>query len=265
MSQYQTLSEFMRSPFGTPSMDKVTSYSSKYQEFRKDGKIKIVGYTIVEDAYYYHIRIPSESKDGKVSYDVVIRFFTDDESVKKENSLQNYFIQFFSNSPSFIYKYAVLYKQNGFLIEPLFNKMDQEFKDVLPEKTNPNMQLSYDKSIYFACRYLSEMKFRALSKHGMILQRRISNKTFFTNIQSFGYAKIDLLVASFEKRMERKNEELKSHYKKEKDSQKKKTVMNKNKLSSIVIKKAGMATNSFDRQSIHRKKKISAKKTTRKI
>ena len=121
-SKYQSIGEFMHSPFGlNSSMEKNNKYESLYNTFVQSNKIYIAGYTNIEDSYYVHVKIPSESqKDGKYEYDVVIRFFTDKPELRHVNSLRAYYMQFFSNSPSFIYKYAALYKK-----EPL------EFRNVI--------------------------------------------------------------------------------------------------------------------------------------
>ena len=163
---FQTFDSFMRMPFHRDSqIQKNMKYNVLYKEYISKNKIYIAGYTEIEDSYYIHIKVPSDSlKDGKYEYDVVIRFFTDDPKLKYNNSLSGYYIQFFSNSPGFIYRYAVVYKKYHFLIEELYNKMDPDFKDQMPEKTNPNEELSYEKTIYFACKFISERKFRILNR-----------------------------------------------------------------------------------------------------
>ena len=88
----------------------------------------------------------------------------------KENTLKNYYVQFFSNSPSFIYKYAVLYKRNGALIENLYDKLNPEYADTLPETTNKTLEVSFDKSIYFTVRFLLDYRFSYLNKIGMIMR-----------------------------------------------------------------------------------------------
>lgn len=264
MSQYQTLSSFMRSPFGNASMEKVTKYSSQYQSNRQ--KIKIAGWTSIEDSYYYHVSIPSETKkDSGLHYDVVIRFFTNDNGIKKEPNLQNYFIQFYSNSPGFIYHYAVIYKQKGFLIDLLYDKMDPRYKDTLPEKTNPNMELSFDKSIYFACRFLAERKYLALNKLGMMHKRKKAANKFFSDIQSFESSKVDQLISTFEKKVSKERKKITSEYI---DDRKKKTTKNSSSDFVTPIIQAKKATKStiknHTKRSVYAKPKITAKKSTRK-
>ena len=177
--KYQTLPEFVMRPFGKPTdVSKDASYAKMYTELVRYNKIRIVAVSIIESSYYFHIKVPSESqKNKKIEYDVVIRFFTDDPVMLDQPDLNGYYIQFFSNSPSFIYKYAYVYKQNGFLIEDLFEKLDGDYEDIPPTKTNPNQVMSYDKSIYCATRYLNETRFRNLNKSGVLLSKLINIST----------------------------------------------------------------------------------------
>lgn len=206
--KYQTLSEFIRSPFNKrDAMAKNTKYETMYQKFMSENKIRIAGYMEVEDSYYIHVKIPSESNKGEnYEYDVVIRFFTDRIETQAQPSLTSYYIQFFSNSPGFIYQYATLYKREGYLIESLYNKLDPEFMDKMPEKTNNGMELSYDKSIYFACRHLSEMKFRVLNKKGIILQKKKTPDRFMADISDFKSVKFDQDMMNADKQLKRQLE-----------------------------------------------------------
>ena len=185
MPKYQTISEFVFMPFGNyTSQSKLEKYKALY--LTNNSKIILNAYTKIEDSYYFHVKVPSESqKDGNVYYDVVIRFFTDKPAVKSSSHLRDYYIQFFSNSPGFIYNYAVLYKNNGFLIDFLYTKMDPRYFDKLPIKTNKNLELSYDKSIYFTCRFLNEKKFKVLNKVGITLGKKLPPDKFFKEIKDF--------------------------------------------------------------------------------
>ena len=226
-SKFQTITEFLLSPFNNPNdVNKDSTYSSKYSSYVSTNKIRLNAVCVIEESYYYHIKIPSESnKDGNYEYDVVIRFFTDSEDVMKDTHLRRYYVQFFSNSPSFMYQYAYLYKQEGFLIEALYNKLDPDYIDTPPEKTNSNMVKSYDKSIYFACRFLSELKFRFLDKNGVINNRKISDSKFFNNITDFKSVKMEQSLISEERK-------IKSLLKKKTDTKDKRTINTNKKASS---------------------------------
>lgn len=204
--KYQTIQEFMRRPFENfDSMDKDTKYEALYKNYVSQNKIRIEGFVNIENSYYVHIKIPSESqttdKNKKYEYDVVIRFFTDKPELLLAGSFRAYYMQFFSNSPSFIYKYAYVYKQHDYLIEALYNKLDPEFKDVAPEKTNSNMEVSYDKSIYFACKFLSDHQFRYMNKHGVLRMKKKTPEKFFRDISDFKSVKFDQDIMAAEKKL----------------------------------------------------------------
>ena len=201
-SKYQTLSGFLLAPFKNANVEKDVTYDSKYRNFVSSNKIRVFAMCEIEDSYFIHVKIPSESqKNNKYEYDVVIRFFTDNPEIKTQGTLANYFVQFFSNSPSFMYQYAYLYNKEGFLIKALYDKLDADYIDVPPEKTNSNMNKSYDKSIYFACRYLSEQKFRYLNKKGHLVSKKVDEKKFFSNISDFKSVKVDQALLSEEKKL----------------------------------------------------------------
>lgn len=202
-SKYQTLTSFLMNPFKNGGdVQRDATYDAKYRSFVSTNKIKVFAMCIIEDSYYIHVKVPSESqKDGKYEYDVVIRFFTDNPEVQAQETLKNYYVQFFSNSPSFMYQYAYLYNKEGFLIETLYNKLDADYIDVPPEKTNADMKKSYDKSIYFACRFLSEQKFRYLNKKGHLSSKQVDDSKFFSNISDFKSVKLDQALMSEEKKL----------------------------------------------------------------
>lgn len=197
MGNYQTITEFMAAPFGN-KVPIINEYDKAYQQLRSQRKLAVTGYTMIDDSYYIHIKMGSIS-NKEIGYDVVIQFFTTDPSVKRERGLQNYKIQFFSNSPSFIYKYAALYKLNGYLIDALYSKLDPEYMEQLPEKSNPDMELMWDKSIYCACKFISENKYSLLWKTGIVLNKKLKPDKFFNNIQGFDDIKNKTELISLQK------------------------------------------------------------------
>ena len=162
--RYQTLSDFLIHPFGVPSSDLDSKYAEAYKKTRE--LMSVEGYSVLDESYYIHIKVPSESQPGK-KYDVVIQFIPQTNTMTKEHMLDNYVIQFFSNSPSFIYKYAALYRIHGYMIDALQEKLDPEYKDKLPEKSNTEMKLYCDKSIYLAGRYLLDNRYKFMSKSAL--------------------------------------------------------------------------------------------------
>lgn len=206
--KFQTLPEFLKHPFGNQNLYmRNTEYDKRYTQFMRSNKIHFDSYCQIEDSYYLHFTVPSESHSGNYVYDVILRFFPDSEEVKKELNLINYKVQFFSNSPGFIFRYAALYKQHGYLIEQLYDKMDPDYMDKMPDKTNASHEMSYDSSIYYVCRYLREHHFRYLSKFGVMVQRKRTPSRFFADITSFRDVKLDADLMREEKKSKRELEE----------------------------------------------------------
>ena len=204
-SKYQTLNQFILSPFyDSNSIEKDTKYSTRYNKYIMNKSIYVKAICEIEGSWYYHIRVPSEGSDGRIEYDVIIRFFTDKDFVKFEGHLRNYYIQFFSNSPGFIYKYAYVYNQRGYLIEILANKLNPEALTQPPDKSNANQSLSYDSTIYFACRFLSK---DTLSKVSGVLGKKVSPNVFFSNISDFNSVKIENEIINEEKKLQRELKE----------------------------------------------------------
>ena len=179
----QTLEEFLEAPFGIKDLVKRTKYESRYQSYANSNKIKIEGTMELNGDYFIHLKVPSESAKGDVEYDVVVQFFTTDEAKAKNLNVQKYFVQFFSNSPGFIYKYAALYKLQGYLIESLYDKFDKGSLDILPDKANSKYEMSYDSTIFYACRYLLDNRASVLGKLAMKSLKHKSPQRFFADIQ----------------------------------------------------------------------------------
>lgn len=99
--------------------------------------------------YILYLKIPSESID-KLTYDVVVEFYTRDDVEMKSNSLKGYHVRFFSNDPNFVFTYANVYHRNKLIMKELVNKYDPYTLKTKPGVTNPNTVVGYVKSIYFA-------------------------------------------------------------------------------------------------------------------
>ena len=215
---YQTVEGFLRAPFGSPE-PKSNEFEKKYQKLIAGKKIHIEASTQIEDNYLLHFKVGSESNPNQF-YDVIFLFFTDDPAVKRDISFRNYYVKFFSNSPSFIYQYAVLYKENDALIDMLYDKLDPNFADQAPSKSNPDMKLSYDKSIYSACRFMQDNKISAFSKVGILVKKKKKPDKFFADIKTFSDVKLDTEINQLDKKVDK---ELEKASKKDKEVVKKKS------------------------------------------
>lgn len=175
---YQNLSNFLSHPFNpsgmfdNPDLAKTRQDFDRKYEKAKDG-IFFVSSTEFEGSYFHHIKIPSESKQG-VSYDVVIQFFTPDDSVKEQGTLNQYLLQFFSNSPSFVFQYAASYYKEGYLIDAFQRKLDSRVTDSSYTSSKPQKDLLWDKSLYFACKYIQENSLSLMQKERLKTIKRVS-------------------------------------------------------------------------------------------
>ena len=219
MVPFQTLSEFVENPFGISDTKKRNTLEEKYVKMKSNSKFKVEGFTTIDDDYLIHVVVPSDSNSNQ-SYDVVVLFFTDDTVVKKRTTFSNYYVKFFSNSPSFIYQYAYLYRENGFLIDFLYDKLDDNFSSQAPTKSNKNMDLFYDKSIYCASRLILDNGGILLSKLGIITKHKKNKDKFFRDIKSFENIKMTSELKSIDKKINKELEENKKIKRKEKPKQK---------------------------------------------
>ena len=202
MRKYQTISQFISSPFnrGGGDASEMQRFEDTFNKLSSEGKIKAVHACKVVDSYFIHIKVASESTSGSL-YDVVVKFFTDNKKVESDAHLRNYYLQFFSNSPSFIYKYAYLYNKNKYLIEALYNKLDADYINTPPNISNEKMKMSYDKSLYCACRYLADTKATHLDKSGYILSHLTDVDTFFNGISDFKSIKFEQALIKAEQKV----------------------------------------------------------------
>ena len=194
----QTLQEFLKNPFGQPNEQKHLKYEDRYQNFKRNNRIQIEATMELDKNYFVHVKVPSESQKGLSYYDVVIQFFTPNKEVEHETNLNHYYVQFFSNSPGFIYKYAALYHMQGYLIETLVDKYKPGMLEVLPDKANKDYELYFDSSIYYACRYILDNKLRVMPKLNFKIFKSKKPSTFFADIQDSEESEINRSVAAIE-------------------------------------------------------------------
>lgn len=197
----QTLDQFVRNPFRTKDDQKRLKYEDRYQKYAKSNKIKVESTLEMEKNYFIHLKVPSESQKGQLYYDVVVQFFTPNKKVEKELTVKHYYVQFFSNSPGFIYKYASLYHLQGYLIETLADKYQPGILEILPDKANSSYELYYDSSIYYACRYLQDHRIEILGKLNIKIHNSKTAKQFFDSISDTETIGISRDVNSFERRL----------------------------------------------------------------
>lgn len=161
--QHQSLKNFYDNPMGRGSTSipnrKITIdyMESKYYRLvnKKDITCRVY---IHKEYYYFHLLIPSDHDEFDLFYDVVVQFCPVNKNSKFDNYLNNYIVKFFSNCPSFTYTFAYVYYNNDILINELKGRFREEVLKKKPIIRNRSGLINYDKSIFYACRYILDHK-----------------------------------------------------------------------------------------------------------
>lgn len=198
----QTLEEFINKPFGTKNEQKHLKYMAKYNKYISENKIRVEGTLFFEENFFIHFKVPSESNNKIYDYDVVIQFSPpSDESIKLSTSIRYYHVNFFSNSPGFVYKYCYLYNKNGMLIEPLYDKYSPKAIIEPPRKTNSEKELFYDSSIFYAAKYMIDRRLYMMLKLYIKNFKKKSFSDFFSAINNTEVEMARRDIKVFEKKL----------------------------------------------------------------
>lgn len=203
-AQLQTLQEFLHMPFGLKEPKIPDDWKGKARNWYLTGKIKLQQILELNGSYFYNIEVPSESNPS-LHYDVVIQFIPNASYASQRPNVRSYYVKFFSNSPSFVYKYAALYYQHGMLIDALMVKLGDKFM-LPPEKTNPSMELGYDKSIYLACEFMVMNNFFVGFKDVFNFKRTKDVGKFLDGVLEFDTMMSRIDIENFKKSTEKQIE-----------------------------------------------------------
>ena len=116
-------------------------------------KITMTWYSFQDKYYIAHVKIPSRTID-KLFYDVLIEM--DRSSIPESSTVINGGnARVFSNCPSFTFTYAKVFNDKGDLIPWTKEKYNAEVFINDPVKRNPMKISSYERSIYFAIKFIT--------------------------------------------------------------------------------------------------------------
>ena len=135
-----------------------SSYKAKFDSIllREAGKIEYHKFKDEKfNLFYILIKIPSEVVPG-FYYDVVLKFFAGADIKDAGLTLNRYNMQVYSNDPSFNFTYAYVFKKNNLVIKELEPKLAKLSRTTAPKETNPEEQIGYVKSLYFAYLYMKQ-------------------------------------------------------------------------------------------------------------
>ena len=117
---------------------------------REHGK---VDYFLYEDSetntFWAHIKVPSETVK-RFYYDIVFKFTADQSVSGLGQDLLKYNVQFYSNDPSFVFTFAHVFATNNLFIKELAPKMSKRALAEPANEKNPNGDVGYVKTIFFA-------------------------------------------------------------------------------------------------------------------
>lgn len=179
-------------------------YRSKFDAvmLREGGSVK---YKIYRDkaSYFIKMKIPSEVISD-FYYDVVVELYPGTNSLVHDANMRSYFVKFFSNDPAFTFTFAHTFLDHDMFITELKSKMSKEAIKKPAEEKNPNNDIWYVKSLYFA--YLAMEKYSLFNKAKLDINSESYNKHSFDDIMPASQ-KIALRVEEGEKLKKQKQKE----------------------------------------------------------
>lgn len=114
------------------------------------------------DDYLIKVKVPAEKYTG-LYYDVLIMLTPncstkeDTDSVKTDKTLNRYRLKLFSNSPNFMFTYTYVLNKNDMIVPIVKNKCSNIALTQAPTIKNPVESYGFEKSCYFACKYIKQL------------------------------------------------------------------------------------------------------------
>lgn len=179
-----TLDEYINNPGGkgtaTTTKEMRELYKARYSDklakllVREKG---VLNYTLYsnKDSYICHMKVPSETVEN-FYYDVV--FFMQ----KSNTRLDKVDFKVFSNCPSFVFTYTHAFVEKKLFADVLKSKMAKEAIRKEAKLKNPNNEIGYEKSIYFAYLYMYD---KGLFDHKLydLYGKPYSDKILLSNVE----------------------------------------------------------------------------------
>lgn len=158
-----TLNELLTNPTGKSSAFMSARYriiedlELRYARMRK--KFGMFDYKVFKKgkSYIFVFKVPSETVDG-ILFDVAVQFDPDGEESVKDRTLNRYVLKLFSNSPNFVFTYAYVLNKSDMIVPFLIDKLHDKVLTEAPKIRNPVETYGFEKSCYFACLFIREMK-----------------------------------------------------------------------------------------------------------
>lgn len=165
------IEEYINDPNVAPqtNRDTKTMYISKLNEIiLRENKMPDVAVYVNNDEYWFYVSVPDAKVHG-IYYDVVLQFKPKSVAQLENKTIKAYDVKFFANDPGFIFYFAYAFNKNSMIISSLKHKLNTLALTKAPEKTNPELNIRYCKTIYFA--YLIIEKLNLYDKEYIKLRR----------------------------------------------------------------------------------------------
>ena len=114
-----------------------------------------------QEEYIFKVKVPAETLPN-LFYDVVIMLTPnceskeDSDSIRGDRTLNRYRLKLFSNSPNFMFTYTYVLNNNNMIVPKLKHKCSPRALTEPPTIKNPVESYGFEKSCYFACKYIKE-------------------------------------------------------------------------------------------------------------
>lgn len=146
------IEEYINDPSVAPqtNRDTKTMYMNKLNEIiLRENKMPDVAVYVNKDEYWFHVSVPDAKVHG-IYYDVVLQFKPKSVAQLENKTIKAYDVKFFANDPGFIFYFAYAFNKESMIISSLKHKLNNLALTKAPEKTNPELNIRYCKTIYFA-------------------------------------------------------------------------------------------------------------------
>lgn len=175
-----TLNEYLTAPMGKGTsigLGEIKNSLDKDYENLKSSMSMIV-YWLKERYIVYVVQLPSRHAKG-LRYQIVFQF--DTHSLPEGiHDVKNLDFQCFSNSPSFVYTYAEVFKEKGMLLAWSRDKYDRIITHNTPTVRNSQKLISYERSLYLAGKFIT-LSGKSRIEFAKMGGTPVKSEYFFTN------------------------------------------------------------------------------------
>lgn len=178
------MAEYMQNPLGKGASVLMLSSTRKVldEEYANIvSQITHKWYYLSNKYYIAHVKIPSKSSD--LFYDILIEI--DKDSIPKQvTTINGGNCRVFSNCPSFVFTYAYVFNKNKDIIPWTKKKYNKRVFELNPARRNPAEIKNYEKSIYFAIKYITSNGRNYIAGINLNVTKIRSHYQILNNLQS---------------------------------------------------------------------------------